>query len=754
MKTINAILFIIMTVLGSLCSFAWDSKMWTFEKWGEYDIIEKRITIDGLTASSSISANFADKARISVLETPKVFSDDIFREISLTHEYTSISEKIDPEYNHLGFDIDGPCTIYVVASANGRGTPALIISTGEFDSTKKQYLKFGTESYSCKYEGAGATRAYVGIDAGVASIYAVAVVYDDECISFSDGTNKFTWGDEIKNLPVLVNNLNTDVAFASSDPAVATVNATGEVEVIHSGTTVISATATMDFRYSTAKYTLAIDKKAMPKPSISFKNQMVTIGGVPEGVTVEYSLDNKTYTEYTGPFELTEGAFVIARAVAPDDNYLSTMTGVPISQLAQPVIRQYNGTFHCVAPAVEITDSAPKVLISYDNGETWVEYKRPVTVTEPTAIIARATQDKYVNSKPTAPVVVAPLPDVVSQKTVVLDYNSFDAPVADADGFSTLAGTDGDEATGHGYKLVLADKAETWKSGVDMLLADGTVVKTISIKADVQARLVIPADERVNRLTVYGFVDGIIMTSDFSKISCGWKEVDGIDLTEDSRNIPVWNFREFRIDGSPQKSFDTRVFNFDGKTGEITFTPYGKNMCFVLALETVDADTPYVPAIAVNDAVHDADTLDLEGMARNIRFIPAGSADDVYYRFEKEVAINYMPQACASEDEPSATIEHEGKIFAKAGEAGIEVSENGNLTYFAHNSEKNLKSEVRTLKITGARNIVSGIEEIGTDHDGDVRYFNLQGVPVDNPGSGIYIRMDGDKATKVFIRHS
>ncbi len=261
--------------------------------------------------------------------------------------------------------------------------------------------------------------------------------------------------------------------------------------------------------------------------------------------------------------------------------------------------------------------------------------------------------------------------------------------------------------------------------------------------------MVIPAYERVNRLTVYGFVDEINITSDFSKISCGWKEVDGIDLTEDSRNIPIWYFREFRFDGSPQKSFDTRVFNFDGKTGEITFTPYGKKMCFALALETVDADTPYVPAIAVNDAVHDADTLDLEGMAKNVRFIPAGSADDVYYLFEKEGA-----QTRASEDEPLATIEHEGKIFAKAGEAGIDVSENGILTYFAHNSEKNLKSEVRTLKITGARNIVSGIEEIGTDHDGDVRYFNLQGVPVDNPGSGIYIRMDGDKATKVFIRHS
>lgn len=44
---------------------------------------------------------------------------------------------------------------------------------------------------------------------------------------------------------------------------------------------------------------------------------------------------------------------------------------------------------------------------------------------------------------------------------------------------------------------------------------------------------------------------------------------------------------------------------------------------------------------------------------------------------------------------------------------------------------------------------VSGINDINADNDGPVRYFNLQGVEIDNPGTGIYIRVKGNKTEKV-----
>ena len=54
-----------------------------------------------------------------------------------------------------------------------------------------------------------------------------------------------------------------------------------------------------------------------------------------------------------------------------------------------------------------------------------------------------------------------------------------------------------------------------------------------------------------------------------------------------------------------------------------------------------------------------------------------------------------------------------------------------------------------TLKISD----LSAIGEIERDPDADAPavYYNLQGVRVENPGPGAYIRVRGSKAEKVFI---
>lgn len=46
----------------------------------------------------------------------------------------------------------------------------------------------------------------------------------------------------------------------------------------------------------------------------------------------------------------------------------------------------------------------------------------------------------------------------------------------------------------------------------------------------------------------------------------------------------------------------------------------------------------------------------------------------------------------------------------------------------------------------------TGVDDINADNLGQARYFNLQGTPVANPTSGIYIRAIGDTATKVCIK--
>lgn len=54
------------------------------------------------------------------------------------------------------------------------------------------------------------------------------------------------------------------------------------------------------------------------------------------------------------------------------------------------------------------------------------------------------------------------------------------------------------------------------------------------------------------------------------------------------------------------------------------------------------------------------------------------------------------------------------------------------------------------LRISGMN--TTGVDDISAEDNGQARYFNLQGMPVANPTSGIYIRVIGDTATKVCIK--
>ena len=58
--------------------------------------------------------------------------------------------------------------------------------------------------------------------------------------------------------------------------------------------------------------------------------------------------------------------------------------------------------------------------------------------------------------------------------------------------------------------------------------------------------------------------------------------------------------------------------------------------------------------------------------------------------------------------------------------------------------------EIKNVKVTADK---AGINDVVADDDNaPVYYYNLQGVRVDNPANGLYIRVQGKKATKVLVR--
>ena len=64
----------------------------------------------------------------------------------------------------------------------------------------------------------------------------------------------------------------------------------------------------------------------------------------------------------------------------------------------------------------------------------------------------------------------------------------------------------------------------------------------------------------------------------------------------------------------------------------------------------------------------------------------------------------------------------------------------------------NLRLDLNKMSYTVEEIPGAGVEEIGVETEKTARYYNLQGVEVDNPENGVYIRVAGNKATKVMIR--
>ncbi len=46
----------------------------------------------------------------------------------------------------------------------------------------------------------------------------------------------------------------------------------------------------------------------------------------------------------------------------------------------------------------------------------------------------------------------------------------------------------------------------------------------------------------------------------------------------------------------------------------------------------------------------------------------------------------------------------------------------------------------------------TGIEGITTNENADIKYYNLQGIKIDNPTNGVYIKVQGSKATKIIVK--
>lgn len=102
----------------------------------------------------------------------------------------------------------------------------------------------------------------------------------------------------------------------------------------------------------------------------------------------------------------------------------------------------------------------------------------------------------------------------------------------------------------------------------------------------------------------------------------------------------------------------------------------------------------------------------------------------------------------------------EGKVYHSGGKvAAADVKTGEEITPYTvdkhdyYTISADFSGYAPVITATRQNGITTGVENVDTDAtDAPVEYFNLQGVRVDNPGAGIFIRRQGKTVTKVVVK--
>ncbi|MDE5631218.1 MAG: hypothetical protein K2I54_00155, partial [Muribaculaceae bacterium] len=137
-------------------------------------------------------------------------------------------------------------------------------------------------------------------------------------------------------------------------------------------------------------------------------------------------------------------------------------------------------------------------------------------------------------------------------------------------------------------------------------------------------------------------------------------------------------------------------------------------------------------AITCNGETVEGSDFLFENGSYNFTIANAGTGIEYSYKFTEATA-----QAFAAEG-----------FTAFAPATGIDIDKEGILEISAECANMN-EPNVMTRTITISK--TTGIDGIVADENAPVEYYNLQGIRVENPENGIFIRRQGNKTTKVAL---
>ncbi|MDE5839991.1 MAG: chitobiase/beta-hexosaminidase C-terminal domain-containing protein, partial [Muribaculaceae bacterium] len=322
--------------------------------------------------------------------------------------------------------------------------------------------------------------------------------------------------------------------------------------------------------------------KQLATPEITFNeiSGEVTITPVANATKIVYTTDGtkptSQSTEYTVPFNVTDGTVVNAMAIGDGETYSNS----PVSEVTvllkgqtvdAPTISQFNGTF-----VLSTTTDLATCEYSLDGGNTWIEYTIPVTLFEKKTIKARASREGATTSDVVEFEITALPALAVNTKTVYLGAGAFDIEKATDNKGGVLKGIAGSEAEGYSIEIMTANKG--WGKDDKNLIAITKGVERTPVYGSngAQNTIYLPEGVKAYRVIFYSYMPTIGRAS-------GWNEVNGKSFDY---------YKDITFLSQDPANPDIRVFDLgeEGVTGSFTFAQTGERPNFVMALEIEDPE--------------------------------------------------------------------------------------------------------------------------------------------------------------------
>ncbi|MBP5425445.1 MAG: chitobiase/beta-hexosaminidase C-terminal domain-containing protein, partial [Prevotella sp.] len=275
-------------------------------------------------------------------------------------------------------------------------------------------------------------------------------------------------------------------------------------------------------------------------------------------------------TQYTAAFTVEDGVIVKAIAIGDNESYINSDIAskraiLEGATIAAPVIKQFNGT-------VAITCETAGTTIEYSlDGENYTTYSRAFTLTENGTVYARAKRGDKTSESVSAKVTTISKGD--ANKTIWMGFGSF---TVDGTNKYIMTGSTGDDA--EGIVLTIDNTDKSWSSAEKITIGDN---ERTSIKVSNGAKniMTLPEGMSATRITFYSYINSAEGRTSY------WAEFNGAVINGD---VPMgaWNTVTDRLTNP-----DVRVFPLNGES-EITFTNTGEQLCFIIALDVIEAEDP------------------------------------------------------------------------------------------------------------------------------------------------------------------